>query len=140
MLNSLIRIGFFLILWFVIGLFAIPIFLRATRKYLNNETLLIVSLGFCCLMAVVSTQVGFSAAFGAFVMGSILAETIEADKIIKVVEPVKNLFGAIFFVSVGMLVDPVILVKYAIPIPVSYTHLTLPTTLHECRSRWSPYH
>lgn len=116
MLNSLIRIGFFLILWFVIGLFAIPIFLRATRKYLNNETLLIVSLGFCCLMAVVSTQVGFSAAFGAFVMGSILAETIEADKIIKVVEPVKNLFGAIFFVSVGMLVDPVILVKYAIPI------------------------
>ena len=115
-LISLMRIGFFLILWFVIGLFAIPIFLRAVRQYLNNETLLIVALGFCCLMAVVSTQVGFSAAFGAFVMGSILAETIEADKIIKLVEPVKNLFGAIFFVSVGMLVDPVVLVKYALPI------------------------
>lgn len=114
--GSLFKIGFFLILWFVIGLFAIPLFLKAVRRHLNSETLLIVSLGFCCLMAVVSTQVGFSAAFGAFVMGSILAETIEADKIIKLVEPVKNLFGAVFFVSVGMLVDPKILVEYAFPI------------------------
>ncbi len=67
-------------------------------------------------MAVLSTKVGFSSAFGAFVMGSILAETIEAEKIIKLVEPVKNLFGAIFFVSVGMLVDPKILIEYAVPI------------------------
>ena len=81
-----------------------------------TETLLIVSLGLCCLMAVVSTQAGFSSAFGAFVMGSILAETIEAEKIEKVIEPVKNLFGAIFFVSVGMLVDPNVLTEYALPI------------------------
>lgn len=116
LLGSIMKIGFFLVLWFVVGLFAIPLFLRSVRKILNNETLLIVSLGFCCLMAVTSTQVGFSAAFGAFVMGSILAETVEADKIIRLVDPVKNLFGAIFFVSVGMLVKPDVIVQYALPI------------------------
>lgn len=116
LLGSIMKIGFFLVLWFVVGLFAIPLFLRSVRKILNSETLLIVSLGFCCLMAVISTQVGFSAAFGAFVMGSILAETVEADKIIRLVDPVKNLFGAIFFVSVGMLVKPQVIVEHAIPI------------------------
>ena len=116
LLGSIMKIGFFLVLWFVVGLFAIPLFLRSVRKILNSEPLLIVSLGFCCLMAVISTQVGFSAAFGAFVMGSILAETVEADKIIRLVDPVKNLFGAIFFVSVGMLVKPDVIVQYAIPI------------------------
>ena len=116
MAQSVLRIVFFLVLWFVVGIFAIPLFLRKTRKLMSGETLLIVALGLCCLMAVISTQVGFSSAFGAFVMGSILAETIEADKIIRLVEPVKNLFGAIFFVSVGMLVDPSILVSYALPI------------------------
>ncbi|EFC74801.1 LOW QUALITY PROTEIN: transporter, CPA2 family, partial [Segatella buccae D17] len=104
MLGSVMKIVFFLVLWFVVGIFAIPLFLRSVRRLINAETLLIVSLGLCCAMAVFSTKVGFSSAFGAFVMGSILAETIEADKIIKLVEPVKNLFGAIFFVSVGMLV------------------------------------
>ena len=116
MFESVIKIVFFLILWFIVGIFAIPLFLRSVRKLINSETLLIVSLGLCCGMAVLSTKVGFSSAFGAFVMGSILAETIEAEKIIKLVEPVKNLFGAIFFVSVGMLVDPQILVDYALPI------------------------
>ena len=116
MLGSIVKIAFFLVLWFIVGIFAIPWFLRSVRKLINNETLLIVSLGLCCGMAVLSTKVGFSSAFGAFVMGSILAETIEAEKIIKLVEPVKNLFGAIFFVSVGMLVDPKILVEYAVPI------------------------
>uniref|UniRef100_A0AB33JM20 Cation:proton antiporter n=1 Tax=Prevotella sp. GTC17262 TaxID=3236797 RepID=A0AB33JM20_9BACT len=116
--GSLFRIGYFLVLWFVVGLFVIPSFLRKTRKLMNGETLVIVALGLCCLMAVISTQVGFSSAFGAFVMGSILAETVEADKIIRVVEPIKNLFGAIFFVSVGMLVDPVVMMNYAVPIVV----------------------
>ena len=118
MIGSVMKIGFFLVLWFVVGIFAVPLFLRSTRKLINNETLLIVSLGLCCLMAVVSTKVGFSSAFGAFVMGSILAETIEAAKIEKLVAPVKDLFGAVFFVSVGMLVDPKIIVEYAIPIAV----------------------
>ena len=116
MLGSIVKIGFFLVLWFIVGIFAIPWFLRSVRKLVNNETLLIVALGLCCGMAVLSTKVGFSSAFGAFVMGSILAENVEAEKIIKLVEPVKNLFGAIFFVSVGMLVDPKILVEYALPI------------------------
>ena len=118
MLGSVVRIGFFLILWFVVGIFAIPWLLRSSRKLINSETLLIVSLGLCCAMAVISTKVGFSSAFGAFVMGSILAETVEAEKIIKLVEPVKNLFGAVFFVSVGMLVDPKILMDYSVPILV----------------------
>lgn len=118
MIGSVVKIGFFLVLWFVVGIFAVPWFLRSTRKLINNETLLIVSLGLCCLMAVVSTKVGFSSAFGAFVMGSILAETIEAAKIEKLVSPVKDLFGAVFFVSVGMLVDPKIIVEYAVPIAV----------------------
>ena len=116
MLGSIVKIIFFLVLWLVVGIFAIPAFLRQVRRLINNEVLLIVSLGMCCAMAVFSTKVGFSSAFGAFIMGSILAETIEADKIIKLVEPVKNLFGAVFFVSVGMLVDPVILLEYAFPI------------------------
>ena len=116
MLYSILKIAFFLILWFVVGIFAIPLFLKSVRKLMSAETLLVVSLGLCCLMAVVSMKAGFSSAFGAFVMGSILAETIEAEKIERVIEPVKNLFGAIFFVSVGMLVDPAVLVEYALPI------------------------
>ena len=116
LLESVMRIGFFLILWLVVGIFAVPLFLRHVRKLINSEVLLIVSLGLCCAMAVFSTKVGFSSAFGAFIMGSILAETIEAESIEKLVEPVKNLFGAVFFVSVGMLVDPKILVEYALPI------------------------
>ena len=116
MLSSIAKIGFFLVLWLVVGIFAIPIFLRSVRRLVNNEVLLIVSLGLCCAMAVFSTKVGFSSAFGAFIMGSILAETVEAERIEKLVEPVKNLFGAIFFVSVGMLVDPHILISYALPI------------------------
>ena len=116
MLESIVKIAFFLVLWLVVGIFAVPQFLRKVRKLVNDEVLLIVSLGLCCAMAVFSTKVGFSSAFGAFIMGSILAETIEAEHIEHLVEPVKNLFGAIFFVSVGMLVDPLILAEYAIPI------------------------
>lgn len=116
MLGSLVKIAFFLVLWLVVGIFAIPLFLRRVRKLINDEVMLIVALGMCCAMAVFSTKVGFSSAFGAFIMGSILAETIEAEHIEKLVEPVKNLFGAIFFVSVGMLVDPNIIMEYALPI------------------------
>ena len=116
MLESVVRIAFFLVLWLVVGIFAVPLFLKSVRKLINDEVMLIVALGFCCAMAVLSTKVGFSSAFGAFIMGSILAETIEAEHIEKLVEPVKNLFGAVFFVSVGMLVDPNILVAYALPI------------------------
>ncbi|MBQ0085492.1 MAG: cation:proton antiporter [Prevotella sp.] len=114
--HSILQIGFYVVLWFVVGIFLIPLFLRATRKLMTSETLLVVALAFCFLMAVVAHKAGFSYAFGAFIMGSILSETIEADKIEKLVAPVKDLFGAIFFVSVGMMVEPNILVEYALPI------------------------
>ena len=116
MLMSVLRIAFYVLLWFILGIFIIPLFLRKTRKLMNEETLLIVSLALCFGMALLAASVGFSSAFGAFIMGSILAETIEVEKIEKVVSPVKNLFGAVFFVSVGMLVQPQILVDYAFPI------------------------
>lgn len=116
MLGSMLRLVFFLIVWFVVGLYLIPTFLRKNRKWINDEILLIVALAFCFGMAVLAVKSGFSAAFGAFVVGSILAETVEAERIGKLVSPVKDLFGAIFFVSVGMLVEPGILVSYAWPI------------------------
>lgn len=118
MLMSVLRLAIILVLWFVVGIFLIPLFLRRTRRLMTDEMLVIISLGLCFLMAVIATRAGFSSAFGAFVMGSILAETIEADKIIRLVEPVKNLFGAVFFVSVGMLVDPQILASHWLPIVV----------------------
>ncbi len=113
---SISKIVFFLVLWFVVGLFFIPRVLKNVRSWLNDEILLLLALGACCGMAVVSEKAGFSTVFGAFIMGSILSETKESEKIIGLVSSVKNLFGAIFFVSVGMLVDPAILVKYWGPI------------------------
>lgn len=118
MVQTILYIGFIIIIWFVVGLFLIPTFLRRVRPLMNDEVLLIVALGMCCFMAVLSTKMGFSSAFGAFVMGSILAETVEAKKIEKVVASVKDLFGAIFFVSVGMLVDAHIIVDQWLAIVV----------------------
>jgi CPA2 family monovalent cation:H+ antiporter-2 len=111
-----LKLGFFLTLWFILGIFLIPSFLKKVRKFLGRETLLIVSLGLCFLMVVLATKVGFSPALGAFIMGSILAETIEGEKIEHLIHPVKDLFGAIFFVSVGMLINAQVLVDYAVPI------------------------
>lgn len=116
MLWSVGKLLFFLILWFVVGIYVIPEFLKRCRKLMNEETLLIVSLALCFGMVVIAANTGFSAAFGAFIMGSILAETIEAESIDRLVKPVKDLFGAIFFVSVGMMVDPAMIVEYAVPI------------------------
>ncbi|MEG2150966.1 MAG: cation:proton antiporter, partial [Bacteroidaceae bacterium] len=118
MIESIAKLVFFLILCFIVGIYIIPGFLKRAKKWMGDETLLIVSLGMCFGMVVLASKVGFSAAFGAFVMGSILAETIEAEQIDRLVKPVKNLFGAIFFVSVGMMVDPSMIVQYAFPIIV----------------------
>ena len=114
--GQLFKLIFFLILWFVIGIYLIPTFLKKIKKFLNSETLLVISLGLCLIMVVIATYAGFSAALGAFVMGSILAGTNEAESIEKIVAPVKDLFGAIFFVSVGMLVEPSLLVQHIGPI------------------------
>ena len=116
MVFSIAKLVFFLILWFVVGIYLIPIFLKRSKKWVSNETMLILSLAMCFGMVVLAAKVGFSPAFGAFIMGSILAETVEAETIEKLVAPVKDLFGAIFFVSVGMMVDPAMIVAYIGPI------------------------
>ena len=116
MVYSIGKLVFFLILWFVVGIYLIPIFLKRSKKLVSNETMLILSLAMCFGMVVLASKVGFSPAFGAFIMGSILAETVEAETIEKLVAPVKDLFGAIFFVSVGMMVDPAMIVEYIGPI------------------------
>ncbi|MDO4950125.1 MAG: cation:proton antiporter [Bacteroidales bacterium] len=113
---SILKLVFFLTLWIVAGVFLIPSFLKRVKRFMGAETLLIVSLALCFGMVVCAHAVDFSPAFGAFIMGSVLAETNEVENIHRLVEPVKNLFGAIFFVSVGMMVDPQMIVQYIVPI------------------------
>ena len=112
LVTSMLKLGFFLVVWFLGGIFLVPTVLRWTRKFMSEETLTVFSVGLCFMMVVLANVAGFSSALGAFIMGSILAETLEAEMIHKLTAPIKNLFGAIFFVSVGMLVDPRILVDY----------------------------
>ncbi len=116
MLMSIGKLVFFLIIWFLVGVYVIPSMLNRWRRFLNGETLLVVSMGLCLGMAVFSVYCGFSLALGAFVMGSILAGTSYAESIEHVTTPVKDLFGAVFFISVGMMVQPDILVKYWLPV------------------------
>lgn len=116
MIYSVLKLTFFLVLWFLSGIFFIPTFLKKARKLMNDETTLIVSLAFCFIMVYLASEAGFSPALGAFIMGSILAETIKGVKIEHLLQPIKNLFGAIFFVSVGMLIDPKMLLMHIVPI------------------------
>lgn len=116
LLISILKLFFFLSLWFIAGIFSLPSALKASKKLLSDETLLVVALGLCFLMVVLATKAGFSAALGAFIMGSILAETTLAEKIEHLVQSVKDLFGAVFFVSVGMLLDPALLLQYWVPV------------------------
>ena len=119
MLMSVAKLLFFLIIWFLVGVYVLPTLLNRWRRFLNGETLLVVSMGLCLGMAVFSVYCGFSLALGAFVMGSILAGTSYAENIEHVVTPVKDLFGAVFFISVGMMVQPAILANYWLPIILS---------------------
>ncbi len=112
MFSSLIKLLFFLVIWFVAGIFIIPTFLRNVKKYLDDEALLIISIGLCFGMVYVADMVGFSIELGAFVMGSILAETVFAEKINTTIASVKNLFATIFFISIGMMIDPVSMYEY----------------------------
>lgn len=116
MLYAFIKLGFFLCLWFLMGIFLLPTLLKRAAKWLSNEILLIGAIALCLGMVVLADSVGFSAALGAFVMGSILSETIFGEKIEHLIDSVKNLFGAIFFVSVGMLIDPALLWQYIGPV------------------------
>lgn len=116
MLYSISKLVFFLVMWFLVGVIVLPSLLNRIRAYLNSETLVLVSMGLCLGMAVVSVMCGFSLAFGAFVMGSILAGTSFAERIERVIMPIKDLFGSVFFISVGMMVNPDVIVTYAGPI------------------------
>lgn len=118
MMYSIGKLLFFLLLWFLIGIYIIPTFFRHTRLLMGEETMLIVSLALCFGMVVFASYLGFSSALGAFVMGSILAETIEAEKIQRLVKPVRDLFAAVFFVSVGMMVDLAMIAEYIVPVLV----------------------
>jgi CPA2 family monovalent cation:H+ antiporter-2 len=118
MLYSITKLGFFLTLWFIGGIFFIPSLLKKIKPILTDEMLLIISLSLCLLMVYLASQAGFSPALGAFIMGSILAETTQGIKIEHLVTPIKDLFGAVFFVSVGMLIDPAILIEYWLPVTV----------------------
>jgi len=112
MFMGLVKLVFFLILWFLVGIYLIPTLLKKAQKYLNDEILLLVSIGLCFVMVTLATLAGFSAALGAFVMGSILAETLESEHIMHLVKGIKDMFGAIFFVSVGMMVNPNVIAEY----------------------------
>ena len=101
-----------LVAWFICGILIIPTFLRWVKKYLNDETLIILALGLCLGMVLTAEEAGFSSALGAFVMGTILAETVESHRIEQLMTPLKNVFAAIFFVSVGMMINPSSLVEY----------------------------
>lgn len=112
LVKNLLVLVFFLLIWFIGGIYLIPSLLKRFQKYLNNETLLVIVIGLCLGMVLFASSAGFSAALGAFVMGSILAETVEMKRIEHLVEPLKNLFGAVFFVSVGMMIDPAVIVEH----------------------------
>lgn len=114
--ESVLKLSFFLILWFVGGIFFIPTLLKKAKNLLSDETLLIVSLALCLMMVILANMAGFSPALGAFIMGSIIAETTKAERIEHLIKPVKDLFGAVFFVSVGMLINPSTLAEYAVPV------------------------
>ncbi|SCY81092.1 cation:proton antiporter domain-containing protein [Flavobacterium caeni] len=118
LLFSILKLAFFLTIWFVGGIFFIPTILKRAKHLLSDEMLLIISLGLCLMMVILAANVGFSPALGAFIMGSIIAETTQAEHIEHLVKPVKDLFGAVFFVSVGMLINPSTLVEYAIPVAI----------------------
>lgn len=113
---STLNLIFFLVLWFITGIYLIPTFLKKVLNLLNDELLLLVSVGLCLGMVLLATKFGFSSALGAFIMGSILAETDCVERIEKIFKPVKDFFGAVFFVSVGMMVNPGMFFQYATPI------------------------
>ena len=112
LIRKVVVLAVTLVAWFVIGILIIPTFLRKVKPYLNDETLIILALGLCLGMVLMAEEAGFSSALGAFVMGTILAETVEAHRIEKLMTPLKNVFAAIFFVSVGMMINPANLVEY----------------------------
>lgn len=109
---SSLKLVFFILLWFVLGIYLLPALLRQIRSLLNDESEVIISLGLCLLMVMIASQVGFSPALGAFVMGSILAETPKGKHIEHLLNPIRSLFSAVFLVSVGMMIELSVIQEY----------------------------
>ena len=112
MVVSILKLSFFLIIWFTVGIYMIPTLFKRFKRFISDEQMLIIAMGLCFAMVQFSVKSGFSAALGAFVMGSILAGTIEAERIERLVSSVKDLFGAVFFISVGMMVNPAVMTQH----------------------------
>ena len=127
---SILKLAFFLVIWFVGGIFFIPTLLKKAKPLLTDEMMLIIAIALCLMMVIFAANVGFSPALGAFIMGSIIAETTQAKHIELLVKPVKDLFAAVFFVSVGMLINPETLYDYALPVAI----LTLVTIFGQSTS------
>lgn len=116
LLATIAQLLFYLAIWLILGIYLLPTFLNKVKGLLNDEMLLVLSLGVCLGMAWIADLLGFSSALGAFMAGSILAGTVHAHKIEHLVTPCKDLFGAVFFVSVGLMVEPATLAEYWLPI------------------------
>lgn len=124
LLGTLLKLVFFLLLWFLLGIFLLPTFLKKASELLDPEMTLLLSIGLCLGMVLLATEVGFTAELGAFVMGSIFAETTSADKVEHILHSLKDLFGAVFFVSVGMMIDLHTIWDYRVPV-ILITLLTI---------------
>lgn len=118
LVSTIGKLMLYLILWLVFGIYLIPSFLQKTQNLMTDETLLVTSLGICFGMVWLADAIGFSSALGAFMAGSILAGTVHGEKIEHLVNPCKDLFGAVFFVSVGLMVVPSMLIEYLVPIVI----------------------
>jgi CPA2 family monovalent cation:H+ antiporter-2 len=133
---------FFLTLTFTLGVYLVPQVFKRLKKELNDETVLILCVGLCLVLVVLATKSGFSPALGAFLMGSIIGGTKEAKRVEHLLHPIRNLFAAVFFVSVGMLIEPKYLVEHwsAILIVIAVTIIgkTLSTTIGAVMSGRTP--
>jgi CPA2 family monovalent cation:H+ antiporter-2 len=104
--NSVLKITFFLTIVFVAGTTLVPSLVRKIKSLLNDEMILLLASGFCLFMGIFASEFGLSAALGAFLMGMIFSNTSEVKRIEELTTPLRNIFTAIFFVSVGMMIDP----------------------------------
>lgn len=106
----------YLALWLILGIYLLPTLMNKATPLMNDETLLVSSLGICFGMVLLANALGFSSALGAFMAGSLLAGTVHAERVEHLTSGVKDLFGSVFFLSVGMMLDPAMIVKYIVPI------------------------
>lgn len=106
----------YLIIWLLCGIYMVPTLFKKVAKLVSDEMIVIASIGLCLLMVVIANWIGFSSALGAFMAGSILAGTVIGVRIERLVKPIRDLFGSIFFISVGMMIVPEMLIEYLVPI------------------------